>query len=207
MKSIVEKIKEGFLRSLPGSSAHQKIMEHRKPLTEIKNLEKEAKISAVLILVYPIKEEPHVVLIKRHIYDGVHSGQIGFPGGRVEEGDFNLEATALREANEELKIKSKELEIIGQLTPLYIPPSNFIVYPFVAIQKSKPTFIPDHFEVEEIIELPLIEFLKPENLIYTTIKTGENQNLKIRAYQIESRIIWGATGMILKELSELILED
>lgn len=205
MISLEKKIREGLTKVLPGSTAHQKLMKQRKPVSDIKNIEK-AKVSAVLVLIYPRHNIPHIVLIKRHIYNGVHSGQIGLPGGKVEKEDANLIDTALREAHEELNIDSNKIEILGKLTPLYIPPSNFIVNPFVAIQKTSPVFVPDHYEVEKVIEISLDQFLNLDNLIYTQIKSG-NYNKKAWAFQIDNHFIWGATGMILKELTELIAND
>ena len=114
----------------------------------------DAKQSAVLVLLYPKEGETHFVLIERNTYEGVHSGQIGLPGGRVEPGDGSFEATALRETQEELGVNPKAVTMVRALSDVYIPPSNFLVYPFVGYMDTTPVFNPDSREVYEVVEVP-----------------------------------------------------
>jgi 8-oxo-dGTP pyrophosphatase MutT (NUDIX family) len=204
MNELKTKIEFGLSKKLPGNSAHQLLMKQRKPIQEIKEIALKARISSVLILIYPKYGEPHIVLIQRHDYNGTHSGQIGLPGGKAEKLDKGLLDTALREAFEELQINKKELQVLGSLSPLYIPPSNFIVNPFIAIQETEPSFVPDKYEVKEVLEIPLSYFTTDENLSEQSVLNNNGQKIEVKGYMINGRIIWGATAMILTELRELL---
>jgi len=118
--------------------------------------------SSVLILLFPAGKigEASLVLILRPRYDGVHSGQIALPGGRFESSDGDLLNTALREAREEIGIDPGKVRIIGQLTELYIPPSNYLVAPFIGFVTDEPSFEPDLLEVEEIIVIRLSDLIE-----------------------------------------------
>ena len=189
--------------SLPGELAHSKVMKDRKSILD-KSLDlSSARKSAVLILVYPKEEELYTVFIQRQVYEGVHSGQIGFPGGKSEETDNSLLDTALREANEEIGVFPKEIEVIGNLSPLYIPPSNFIVHPYIGVQNSLPEFIPEEKEVRQILEVPLKQLIGKDKLIDTRVSISPELNIPVKAYQIDNHIIWGATCMILTEFLDL----
>ena len=142
---------------LPGEKA-QAEMEHteRKKLIALNKLTPIAHKSAgVLALLYPHEAQWHVALIVRPEYDGAHSGQIAFPGGAVEKEDTDLAATALRETHEEIGVAPELVQVLRALTPLYIPVSNFMVYPFVGTTAQRPTFTKDPKEVVEVLELPL----------------------------------------------------
>lgn len=144
-----------------------------------------------------------MLLIKR-VEDGkAHSGQVSFPGGKQDIQDADLRTTALREANEEVGLISSEVEIIGSLTPLYIPVSNFNVYPFVGYADKEPVYNLSEREVDAIIEVPVRELFLPESKtvidITSPVLKGKLKNVK--AYRLaEGHIIWGATAMIISEL-------
>ena len=113
-----------------------------------------AKLAAVMALFYPNKQgETHLVFIVRKSSPGVHSGQIGFPGGKPESGDVDLKATAVRETWEEIGVSSQSIHVLCPLTEVYIPPSNFNVFPFVGMSTSTPNFKRQPSEVESIIEI------------------------------------------------------
>jgi 8-oxo-dGTP pyrophosphatase MutT (NUDIX family) len=144
--------------------------------------------------------------MQRPEYDGTHSGQVSFPGGKVEEFDEDRIATALREAREEVRIIPEEVTILGQLSELYIPPSNFLVFPIVGYSNKRPDFIPDEREVVDIIELPLAEILKPENIGTTSIVANKIFRFDSPTFVFNERIVWGATAMMLAELKVLLEE-
>ncbi len=186
---------------LPGDRAHREMMKHRKPLAQIPEQIVNARLSAVLLLLFPKDNELHTVFIKRPAYDGVHSGQIALPGGKAEPTDRDLVHTALREAEEELGIVPTEVEVLGKLSPLYIPPSNFMVHPILGFSPQPPIYIPDPVEVEDYIELPMISFLKEEFKADLSIPIAKGQKIKARAFQMKGETIWGATSMIMAELA------
>ena len=157
-----------------------------------------------MMLFYPKNDETHLVLIVRNAYNGVHSSQIAFPGGKYEISDVNFEETALRETEEEVGVSSEKIEIVKHFTPMYIPPSNFLVHPFLGIAKEELSFFPDIREVADIIELPLSVFLNDEIIIETTLSTSYAANVLVPAFNIQNHIVWGATAMILSELREVL---
>lgn len=188
---------------LPGILSHSKVMQHRKPIDQLGNIKESARISAVLLLIYPKNNQLHTVFIKRPIYKGVHSGQIAFPGGKLETFDESIAAAAIREANEEIAADPAAIELLGNLTPIYIPPSNYLVHPFVAFQKELPSFVPQPSEVKAIIECPISNFVGDQSLKACSVSVGE-QYIDVKGFQLEQHIIWGATGMILKEFADLL---
>lgn len=140
-------------------------------------------------------------------YGGVHSGQISFPGGKQEDFDASVIDTALREANEELGILSENVEIIGTLTNLFIPPSNFIVTPVIGVSNNMPSFYPDKKEVEEVIIINFLEFFCKSTLEKMDFVVSDNLTFSAPCYKIGKYKIWGATAMIISELVELIKEQ
>jgi 8-oxo-dGTP pyrophosphatase MutT (NUDIX family) len=160
--------------------------------------------SAVLILLFPENGSYTVVLIKRPEYDGVHSAQVAFPGGRFEEGDQDLAATALREAGEEIGLETANVEILGKLTDLYIQPSNFLVSPYVAHFKQKPRLQPDAREVEQILYADLFSLAKADMRMEKSIVHSDGQKIKTPYYEIGGFTVWGATAMIISELNAVV---
>jgi len=166
---------------------------------------KNAKQSAILALLYPDAfNEVYIVLILRKTYKGVHSAQIGFPGGKVEEQDQSLKDTALREAFEEVGVKPKDVNILKKLTQVYIPPSNFYVTPFLGVSYSMPEFIKQDDEVEEILEVKLQDLLNDKNITSKTVSTSYKVDVEVPAIQLNGHIVWGATAMMLSELKDLL---
>lgn len=200
MSSLINRLwwKESLKHNLPGESA-QMLMA---PTFRGQDPEQGDPLrAAVLILLYPIEGELHVVFMKRNEYDGPHSGQVSFPGGAWEPQDLSLEQTAIRETREEMGIE-EGLEILGALTPLLIPVSNFLVSPFLAWLEHTPSFFPDRSEVQYLIEVPLKELLDPA-LRESEIIHHHGRSIEAPFYRVGKEKIWGATAMMLSEFLEL----
>ncbi|HMQ43848.1 MAG TPA: CoA pyrophosphatase [Mariniflexile sp.] len=166
---------------------------------------KRAKKAGVLALFYPDKNwKTHFILILRNTYNGVHSAQIGFPGGKVEEQDASLEATALRETFEEIGVPKNAMEVVRKLSEVYIPPSNFYVQPFMAIATQTPHFIKQDHEVEAIIEVPLTHFFDDANVISQKVRTSYSVEVEVPAFHLNNFVVWGATAMMLSEIKDLL---
>lgn len=186
---------------LKGINAHIQFSPKRhlrniKPLTP--------KKAAVLAVFYPNKHhQTSILLIERARYNGTHSAQISFPGGKVETSDKNLEETALRETFEEVGISKKDIEIIRQLTEVYIPPSNFLVTPFIGFSKQKPLFITNN-EVENTIEVLFSDLLNNKNVVTQKISNSYMTNAEVPCFKLNNHIVWGATAMMLNEIKKLI---
>ncbi|TRX03345.1 NUDIX hydrolase [Flavobacterium gawalongense] len=193
---------------LPAFEAHIKMA----PLERIDALKngifdnKKSRKAAVMMLFYPKNGRTHLVLIVRSSYEGTHSSQIAFPGGKFEPEDAVFANTALRETHEEIGILPRNIEIIKPFTELYVPPSNFMVHPFLGISREEISFIPDPNEVANIIELPLSVFLSDEIIISAEMATSYAGKITVPAFKIEEHIVWGATAMMLSELKEVLKE-
>jgi 8-oxo-dGTP pyrophosphatase MutT (NUDIX family) len=191
--------------SLPGLSAQLRAAPpHRLkeiPLTsaDFKN----AKKAAVLLYCYPKANQMQLSLIKRTDYGGVHSGQISLPGGKPEQFDATLQDTALRECKEELGIPLQTVQDLVPLTPLYIPPSNFLVSPYITYESRCPDFFPDSREVAAHIELPLFKLMELE-LEQREIPDGPFHGSPVPCYLYEGHMVWGATAMILTEFKVVL---
>lgn len=163
--------------------------------------------AGVLVLFYPdANSATKLVLILRKTYRGVHSNQIGFPGGRVEKKDKDLSETALRETEEEVGVPITAVTVIKKLTKLYIPPSNFWVHPYVGIMDTTPILVAQETEVEDIIEVDLEHFMDDNNMVKQVLSTSYAENIEVPAFKLNGHIVWGATGMMLSELKEMLVK-
>jgi 8-oxo-dGTP pyrophosphatase MutT (NUDIX family) len=162
------------------------------------------KEASVLALFYPnSNNETHFLLTLRASYKGTHSAQISFPGGKIEPSDPDKQHSAKREAFEEVGIKIEDINIIKQLTDSYIPPSNFLVTPFIGVIDYTPTFTTNH-EVEEIIEVKLSDLLDDKNITIKNMNTSYMNEIDVPCFKLNNYIVWGATAMILSEIKDLI---
>lgn len=203
----IEQIKQALSYPLPGKSAQQLMAPmpvsnkfDRWPIPE------DCREAGVLLLLFENESGLHVTLTRRHTYPGVHSGQIAFPGGQRED-DETLQETALRETFEEVGVSPNSLEVIGQLSSLYTPPSNFCIFPFVAYSAGRPAFKPDSREVAELIETPLSLFFNPatrKKELWDFKNFGERN---VPYFDIFGHKVWGATAMIFSEFLMLVNQD
>lgn len=200
----VSKIKD---LPLPGETSHFKMApEFRVAELKLARMKrKNPKKAAVLALFYPDEQNvSHLLLILRKTYKGVHSNQIGFPGGKVEETDDNLKFTALRETHEEVGVSPEKVTIIKTLSEVYIPPSNFEVQPFIGISAASLSFLAQESEVEEIVEVKVSDFLDDSNLFSQRLSTSYAENVDVPAFKLNDHVVWGATAMMLSEIKELL---
>lgn len=164
---------------------------------------KTPKKASVMMLLYPKNEITHFALIERAVSSGKHSGQIAFPGGKSEKEDVDHAATAQRETMEEIGIPIHQQQIICAGTPLYIPPSNYMVYPYLAFAKAELSFTPQISEVNRVIEIPLRYLLNDNNRSHTVLSTSYMQEVRVPTFQFNNDMVWGATAMILNEFAAM----
>lgn len=198
-------LQDAFSRPLPGKPAQ----EFLKPYLKInKNLDIpqlfKPRVGAVMALIYPIENIPHILFIERPVYEGVHSGQIAFPGGKIEQADLSVLSAALRETKEEIGIAPEIIQVVGPLTEVFVFASNFIVYPFVGLLNKTPDLILEEKEVASILTIPLYKLLEPEIVKEKPIKNALGFTLMAPYYDLEGKILWGATAMMVSELCEII---
>ena len=166
---------------------------------------KTSRKAAVTALFYPDeKQVTKLILILRKTYHGVHSAQVGFPGGKLEDSDESLMDAALRETWEEVGVPIADIEILRALSEMYIPPSNFTVYPFVGITNKTPKFIKQDEEVEDLIEVLLTDFLDDASITDVNVMTSLEREMQVPAFILNGHIVWGATAMMLNELKDLL---
>lgn len=204
---IIDWLRERLQLPLPGAEGQERMAARVKPMPD--KVPKNARPSAVLCLLYPVADRLTLLLIKRTSDGKAHSGQIGFPGGKQEPSDADLKATALRESQEEVGILSADVDILGALTPLYIPVSNFQVYPFVAFARTQPIFNISESEVSGVIEIAIDDLLHEHNKTIVNVTSPIMPEIirSVRAYKIATGgIVWGATAMIISELEALLEE-
>lgn len=197
------------IKHLPllGEEAHAKLSPpYRIRLAEkYKEKRKTASLAGVMALFYPnTQNKTHLVLILRKTYKGVHSAQVGFPGGKVEDLDNNIKDTALRETEEEIGVPIDKVEVLKTLSPLYIPPSNFMVHPFLGISRETLLFTKQEDEVEAIIEVSITDILDDTSIVETRVPTSYNVEVKVPAFKLNGHIVWGATAMMLSEIKVLL---
>lgn len=162
------------------------------------------KKAAVLSLFYPnSKNETCFLLTQRASYNGTHSAQISFPGGKLERTDKNLEETALRETFEEVGIYQNTINIVRELTDVYIPPSNFLATPFIGYTNQQP-ILTTNDEVAETIEILVQDLLDDNNIDSINITTSYAKNIDVPCFKLNNYIVWGATAMMLNEIKELL---
>lgn len=189
--------------TLPGKKAQIKMMPQGS--SDRFSVPENSRKSSVLLLLFPERQSYSLFVIKRVEDSSVHSGQIAFPGGKIERFDTSPEEAALREANEEIHLDRKPVQILGRLSPLYIPASNFEVFPIVGFQDQKPENLsPSKSEVSKILTISLVEHLPQKSMqtVFPSSKTGFPFSVPV--YRLDAtHFIWGASAMILSELEAL----
>jgi len=207
-EEFIEKLKHQLKQPLPGEEAQLRMVPPRRlTMKEYYQLRDKNPIhSAVLICLYPHRESIYTVMMLRPSRQGVHSDQVSFPGGKFEDADQSLEQTALREAHEEIGIISSEVELLGTLSPVYIPLSNYLVQPFVGYIPNHPEFVRNEVEVIQIIETDCKIFLDDRIKGEYIFRSGAGVDIEAPFYKIDTHKIWGATAMMISELEAILRE-
>jgi 8-oxo-dGTP pyrophosphatase MutT (NUDIX family) len=202
---LAAQIKTLANQKLPGIASHKSMLPQGRSMPDdyLNNIQN-YKQSAVFALLFKEQEQISLLLTQRHQYEGKHSGQISFPGGKKEDVDENLLVTAYRETYEELGIHESSIELITSLSPLYIPVSNFFVQPYLGFMKELPHFMINHREVKSIVKFPLFQINNQSIIKTIKIEASSGVFLTVPAFEIDGHIIWGATAMMLKEIGDLI---
>ena len=202
----MRRVEDGLLSELPDERAHRKYAPmNRSSRAAALAQQTQPKLSAVLVAVFPnAAGNACTVLMQRNAYEGVHSAQISFPGGKQEPSDIDLVDTALREAEEEVGIPRNGLKVQGPLSDVYIPPSGFLVTPYLATTQEHPTWVPDPREVQQIIELPLADLVAPNASREHAIELSNGMVIRAPGFKVQKHIVWGATAMMLGELREIL---
>lgn len=205
MSDSFRKLLKLFEQELPGEAAHLAMLPMRAATSEALKSAENVRLSAVAIVLFDTAEGLQTLVIQRQQYEGTHSGQISFPGGKWEQSDTALEFTARREYEEEIGISGDELQLIGKLTNVFIPVSSFLIEPYVFYWPDPHMqFHPSVREVAAIHTLP-ISLLTDESIELIDIQIhGRQELLKIPHFGVGDLKIWGATALILNELRKVL---
>jgi 8-oxo-dGTP pyrophosphatase MutT (NUDIX family) len=209
-RTHILEISELLKQDLPGQKAHTLMAPYqRQSADEIKTSKKEVRHAATMMLLYPRKDEWFFALMLRPDYDGVHGGQVSFPGGKRDPNE-TPEDNALRELNEEIGVLAKEVKLLGKLSDVYIPPSNMLVNPYVGMLENEPIFIPDEREVERVLEVPLMDLFNDELIKNKKVEVGKYSDnpflIEVPYFELCYETVWGATALMLIEFKLLFKE-
>lgn len=209
MQDFPSRLREAFASGLPGYES-QAVMTPpgRLPADRALLMEGAAHVrnGAVTALFNPLPGGTWaLVYIKRPEYEGAHGGQMAFPGGKADPGDTDTLFTARRETWEEIGVTEAQYDIVGALTPVYIPPSNFLVQPYMALAKETLSFVPDSREVEYVWQISVDDLLDGAAISVADFKTAYGMIKNYPCYRFGNHVVWGATAMMTAEIRALLL--
>ena len=206
MNTIISQLREAFARPLPGLDAQLRLAPQPRVGWDPLKFPEDARTAAALLLLYPHNDCVNITLTVRGSGLRNHTGQVSFPGGRVDDGE-SIEQAALREANEEIGVDPGAIEILGRLTPLHIPVSRYILHPVVAFTSMRPAFQRAEWEVARIIEAPVPLLHDPRTIkreTRTRVVDGHTIEVDVPFFDIDGEKVWGATAMVLAEFCALL---
>ncbi|TAL73831.1 MAG: CoA pyrophosphatase [Bacteroidetes bacterium] len=204
MQRFIDLLKTEMQKALPGTEVQWQMASSDRTLKNFTSISgNDTRVAAVLILLFPENGSIYTVFIQRPEYDGVHGGQISFPGGKQEPSDDNIIETAIRETHEEIGADPAKISVIGTLTPLFIPVSNMLVTPVIGWMKDRPVFIHKVNEVVFIFEADLKKLLDP-SIVKTKPMKIRSKIIEVKYFDYQGNVIWGATAMMLHELLTII---
>ena len=159
-------------------------------------------MAAALLLVYPHADALHLLLTVRTGQLAQHAGQVSLPGGRLEPGETVANA-ALRESREEVGLDPQAVRLLGTLSTLYIPVSDFALHPVVGVTDSRPNLHIASDEVERILEIPLTDLLTTAGP-YRGYRWHDGRQIQVPFFEVGDERVWGATAMVLAELLAIV---
>jgi 8-oxo-dGTP pyrophosphatase MutT (NUDIX family) len=203
---LIRRLEDALARPLPGLAAQLRMAPSPRVGWDPLKLPDGTRDGAALILVYPHDDALYLPLTVRGSQLRNHTGQVSLPGGRVDEGE-TIEAAALREAEEEIGVGRGGVRILGRLTPLHIPVSNYLLHPVVGFVDTRPVFNRAEWEVARIIEPTLAQLRDPVTIkreFRTRTTGGQAVEIDVPFYDIDSEKVWGATAMVLAEFCAIL---
>lgn len=202
--SFFQQLKHAIDTNLPGESAHLPMSPTgRGKTSELIKFAKGYRQSSVAIILFSKDDTINIILTERMAYDGPHSAQISFPGGRYEDFDKNYIQTAIRETNEEIGVQLDEANLLGKLSNVFIPVSKFLVHPYVFYCESEPQFA-NNYEVKETFSITTLELQDDQFVKTMDVQVGEKLIVNVPCFEFKDKKIWGATAIILNEFKTLI---
>jgi len=202
--TLIEKLKNNCNGALPGEKAQNMMLPKSRVDVQFPKSVEHAIPSAVLILLYPNNDNINFILTERTNEVQHHKGQISLPGGSWVKGE-HLSETALRETEEEIGIPADEIEIICELTPLFVNVTGYMIHPFVGYVTKKPNIIPDPNEVKNVFTATISDLLNSKSS-ETELWTIRETPVDVPFYKLDKYKVWGATAMILSEFKHCIEE-
>jgi len=197
---LIDRLQRRLLDKLPGKEAQWQMAASHRGDTEFDfNFNGPPVKSSVLLMLFERNGDYYFPLIQRPDYTGIHSGQIGLPGGKEEPQDKNRIATALRETEEEIGVDTSKVLIIGELSELYVQASNYNVLPVVGYLSEIPEYNPDPTEVSEVIECNVTDLIKEEIKKEKELIIRNKYKIIAPYFDINNHVVWGATAMMLSE--------
>ncbi|MGB0929652.1 MAG: NUDIX domain-containing protein [Chitinophagales bacterium] len=212
MQQLIEFLREELQKELPHSNIYNENLPDKlvqfiiaaEKAAKVQFAKKPPRICAVMIALYEEDGEVYLPMMLRPTNSRAHPGQIAFPGGKAEEEDIDLIETAVREMEEEIGVWVNRENIIGELSPVYIPPSNALVTPIVGFLESKPKYIPDPAEVAEVFAVRLDDLLNPDNISFKKVILASGEYIQMPAYHANGKVIWGGTARMISELVKMV---